>query len=114
MSEPREEIEIIIKGETFLVKPFLFKNRSEFIKTVLGMFSKIKDLGGEAEIISAFVDASSDKMGKIYSMVLDKSTEWIQDITLKNEVELIAAILEVNDLPFLLSRMKELTASQQK
>lgn len=105
----RETREIL----TFEIREFVFENRTKFVKIISQIFAdlakqkNIKDMS-QAEAISMLIDIAGDKLADIYMLVLDKPLEWVKkNITLKNEVDILTAVLEVNEIPFLVSQIRK-------
>jgi hypothetical protein len=93
--------------------------RTQVLRTLADVYLELskrmpKD---NSEIASVIITVAGEKLIDIYELVLGKDKEWLQDrITLKDEIEIIQAIAEVNDIPFLFSQVKGLikTLKNQK
>lgn len=99
----------------FEINEFYFENRIKFIKIVTSIFKDVfksdEDLRvtENIQLAGRLVEVAGERMLDIYEIVLDKPKEWIKrNLTLKKEIELISAILEVNDIPFLISQSRKL------
>ncbi len=111
-----EGIDIEVAGEKFNIKPFVLKNRiivlrviGEVIKDYNLQQKGIKDLP-QGELISLLINAAGGRLVDIYEVVLGKEKAWLGDkITLKDEFKIIKAVLEVNDISFLVKQAKSLT-----
>ena len=111
--------EISIAGEKFVVKPFVLRNRTKVLRILYEVFSavakeapdlKANDFKAASLMIPLLIDVAGDKLIEIYEIVLNKPRAWLDTrLMIKDEVALIEAVLEVNDLPFLLQRVKNLT-----
>jgi hypothetical protein len=110
---------LTISGEEFTIKPFVLRMRTQVLRTLADVYLELskrmpKD---NSEIASVIITVAGEKLIDIYELVLGKDKEWLQDrITLKDEIEIIQAIAEVNDIPFLFSQVKGLikTLKNQK
>jgi hypothetical protein len=116
---------IKLMGEDFTIMPFVLRTRAKVLqiisdicvniaKTNPGMSTKIKpeDLPGLSQTL---ITAAGEKLVDIYEFVLGKTKDELLDkLTLAEEIVLIRAIMEVNDLPFLFSQVKELIAHAKK
>ena len=68
-----------------------------------------------ADVLSMMLDSAGDKLGDIYSLVLDESIESLgKTLTMRKEMELLESILEVNDIPFLWEAVKRIAAKFKK
>ncbi len=71
---------------------------------------EIKDLN-QGDLISLLINAAGEKLVDIYEIVLSKEKSWLESkVTLKGEFKIIKAVLEVNDISFLVEQAKSLTA----
>jgi len=116
---------INIMGAEFTVMPFVLRTRAKVLQIISdicvsiskanpGMSTKIKpeDLPGLSQTL---ITAAGEKLVDIYEIVLGKTKDELLDkLTLAEEIVLIRAIMEVNDLPFLFSQVKELIAQAKK
>jgi hypothetical protein len=98
----------------FEINEFVFSNRVKFIKIVSQIFSDLAKQNIDftkmkpIEAVPVFIEVAGEKLGEIYSLVLDRPIEWIQkNITFKKEVEILTKIVEVNDIPFLVGQIKK-------
>lgn len=104
------------KGEfrEFEIHPFVLRNRIKFVKIVSEIFSKLGS-GMTADIqknpvssIPLLIESAGEKLTDVYMLVLEANREWCEDnIQIKDEVEILAAIIEVNDIPFIVRRIQE-------
>ena len=109
-----EGIEVIIAGEKFYIKPFVLRNRIKVVKLISDVFAQLQgrnNIKGQNEtvVIGALIEIAGDKLIDVYEMVLGKDREWLEEnVRLKDEVNIIKAIVEVNEFPFLLSQINGL------
>jgi hypothetical protein len=116
---------INIMGAEFTVMPFVLRTRAKVLQIISdicvniaksnpGMSTKIKpeELPGLSQTL---ITAAGDRLVDIYEIVTGKTKDELLDkLTLAEEIVLIRAIMEVNDLPFLFSQVKELIAQAKK
>ena len=122
MSSSKDEVEIMlpqgklirIAGKDFVIKPFVIKNRLYFIRivaeAVLGLVNDNKTLN-----ILNIMDVMGEKIVDIYVIVLGEKKEWLeQNVTIKEETVIVDTILEVNDIDFLVERVKAIMGKVKK
>lgn len=110
-------IDITVAGEDFNIMPFVLKNRFIVLKIIGEVISdynfqqkEVKNLT-QADMVSLLIKVAGDKLIKIYEVVLEKEKKWLEKkVTIKDEFKIIKAVLEVNDINFLLQQAKSLTA----
>ena len=104
----------------FEIGEFVFGNRIIFVKTMASIFRElavahpdmIKKEGSTDGIVAALIEIGGEKLIEVYALVLGRDHDWIRrNLTLKNEVALLTAILEVNDIPLLLSQIQKMIKS---
>ena len=108
---------IEVAQEKFTIMPFVLKTRMKVLKVVSSVISELakskqdtQDMT-QAKLTMILINSAGDKLAEIYEIVLNKDREWCEKkITLKDEVNILVAISEVNDLPFLVEQVKNLTA----
>lgn len=112
-------IDIVIAGENFNVKPFVLGNRIKVIRLLSSVFlecAKVPGFSGVNDFgaITTIIEIAGDRLVDIYEIVLCKDKEWLnKNVTLKDEVAVIDAILRVNDIPFLLRQIQKMTSKNQ-
>lgn len=105
---------ISIGGESFSIKPFVLKNRTKVVRIFAEVFSELgahKEIAtaGNIEVITRFIDTAGTRLIDIYELITGKDKEWLGDnLTLKQEVELINAVMEINDFPFLVGQVQKM------
>jgi len=109
---------VMIAGEEITIMPFVLRNRVKVLRIIADV---CVDLGASnpnmkpsdfPRMTSMLITAAGDKLTDIYELALGKPREWLEEnVTLKDEVIIIEAISEVNDLPFLFSQVKNLIAN---
>lgn len=114
---------ITIAGEEFAIKPFVLKNRMRVLRIVADALIELKKQNPvlkpedtqNPEVISRFIQVAGDRLPEIYEIVLERSREWLDEkVTLNNEIEILSAISEVNDLPFLFQQIGQLFKGLRK
>lgn len=108
---------IEVGKEKFTIKPFVLKTRMKVLKVVSSVISELANSKQDTKnitqpkLIMILINSAGDKLIEIYEIVLNKERKWLEDnITLKDEVIILTAISEVNDLPFLVEQVKSLAA----
>ena len=100
--------------KVFRIYEFVIETRTKFLRVVAEVIQDMKtsgvDLSGAntGAVAIAFVKIAGEKIEKIYDTVLeDVNIEWIRkNISIKKEIEIIKAIMDVNDFPFLLKEIQ--------
>jgi hypothetical protein len=111
---------ISVAGEEFAIKPFVLKNRTKVLRIISETLLEVKKAMPDAKetdpgFIPAFINVAGERVIEIYEIALSRPREWIEEnITLKNEVEILTAISEVNDLPFLFRQVAGLLKGMGK
>ena len=112
---------IIVGKEEFAIKPFVLRDRTKVLRVLSDAIIeygktnpdvKVQDLSNievRGNVISNLITVAGERLADIYEIALKKDKEWLLDnVQLADEVEIIQAIVEVNDLPFLFSQVKGL------
>ena len=102
------------KSITFEVKEFTFQNRLEFIKVIAKIFSnlaknrpEVKFANNDSEVIAFLLETAGKDILEIYVLASGLTKEFLEkNLTLRKEVEILTAILEVNDLPLVLGQIQ--------
>ena len=67
------------------------------------------------QVAALLLTGAGDRLVDIYEAVLGVEKEWLLDhVELKDEIAIMDAIMEVNDIPFLVEQVKKLTAKVKK
>ncbi len=117
----------MIAGREIKIKPFVLRNRATVIRTLFEIYVAVSknrpdispdDLKEMAEgktstaglgLIPVLIDASEGKLVDLYVAATGQPKEWLLDsVQISDEVEIIKAILEVNDIRPLISQVKSL------
>lgn len=111
--------EITIKGEKFVITELVFRTRTKVLRIVAEIIQSLAKESPNFEVdmsqgVTVLLNSAGDKLSEIYEIILDRPKEWVEDIPLRDEIALIEAIIEVNDIHFLASRIKELVALVKK
>lgn len=100
--------------EEFKIEEFVFENRVKALKILTDVFRNLSqsrdqlDKLSNTEIVNVLIEVAGLKLGDLYSLVLNRDIEWVKkNLTLKYEVQLLTAIMEVNEIPFLLSQIQK-------
>ena len=106
---------ITVAGEKFKIKPFVLENRIKVLRVIGEVIKSLsgqgQDLGkmAQGDIISLLINSAGEKLIDIYEIVLGKEQEWLKKkVQIKDELAIIEAVLEVNDINFLLQQVKSL------
>lgn len=113
---------VTIGKEKFEIGPFSFSQR-------LKIYAMLAEAAGSsaamqqgqagkqapAMVISEMIKLIGDNIMLIFSDILGRDRTWIdKHVGIKEEADLVEAILEVNDFPLLISRMKGVGEKFQK
>jgi len=102
---------IKVAGEQFTIMPFVLRTRTKVLRILTEVCLEVAKKNTQLTP-AEFITAAGDRLIEVYEIVLDKPKEWLEEkITLADELEIIMAIIEVNDIPFLLSQVKNLIGS---
>lgn len=106
----REKKEVV----SFEINEFVLENRTKFVRIMAEIFTDFAKTrphlvnSGTAIVIANLIDVAGEKFGEIYALVLGADLQWLKkNLTLKNEVELLTAIFEVNDIPLLIGQVQQ-------
>jgi hypothetical protein len=119
---------IKVANEEFTIKPFVLRTRTEVLKIFADIFlalSKLnpgltkeqilKDPEARNSMILGLIGVAGDKLVDIYEKTLAKDRDWLLDnVQIKDEVAIIVAIWEVNDVPFLVEQVSSLVKGLKK
>lgn len=112
---------ITVAGEEFEIKPFVIRTRTKFLKIVFDIFKELADKRTELKLddiqmknamqmVPVLIQAAGERLIDVYELVISEPREWmIDNIQIKDEVAIIEAILEVNDISFLVSQVKSIS-----
>lgn len=108
--------------QIFKITEFVFENRLKFLRIVGDIFRDLladnpdfKTTGNYSQVAASFIELAGERLGDIYCLVLNKDIEWVKkNITLRNEIEILTAIFEVNDIPFLVRQVTSLMSKASK
>lgn len=113
-----EGIAVKISDREFRVKPFVLKNRTKFVRVVADLMKEFVD--GEFDFKNApkgqafmqIIEIAGDRLIDIYELVLEGvDRDWMNNhITIPDEVEVLSAIYEVNNIPLLLGQIQKVAA----
>lgn len=107
---------VTIRGEEFAVKPFVIKDRTKVLRIVSEVMNEA--VKGGVDIASKDASAVStniiriagERLVEVYEIALKKDREWIENITIVEEVKLLKTILEVNQFPLLVREIREMVS----
>ena len=111
---------MVIGGEEFFIKPFVLNNRTKVVRIFASIFAELgqnADIAksGNIEVVIKFIETAGDRIIEIYEIITGKDKEWLgANLTLKQEVELINTVMEINDFPFLVGQVKRAMATMPK
>lgn len=110
---------VSIGDKLFHVKPFVLKNRIKFVRLFAEIsidaakdpnFKNLNNLG----VIIAMIEKAGEKLIDIYVDVLGADREWLSDnMQMKHEIEVIQAVMEINDLPLIISQIHNLIGQKK-
>jgi hypothetical protein len=113
--------ELTIAGKKFTIKPFVLSKRIKVLKIVSDAIREalIDRPGLDVNQITTgvkFIEiASGPKLVEFYEIILDEKAEWLNNnVMMKDEVNIIEAVVEVNDIPFLFRQVKNLLSKSKK
>ena len=109
-----EGLEVKIRGEQIKIKPFVLKTRVKVIKFISELMSEMVAQNpnlaqvDKIQVGFALLRTAGERMIEVYRIVLDKPDEWLEGLTLKDEMVILKAMSEVNDFPFLFREIQNL------
>lgn len=112
-----EGVKITVGGQERNLRPLVFGKRVKLIKMIGDILLDIEGIIPEIRkgdfkiesMVVPFVKASGERMRDIYALVLGEEATWIEEnLTVPEEMGLVMAIVEVNQLPFLVAQVKAL------
>jgi len=111
---------ITVAGKEFEIKPFVIRTRTKFLKVVFEIFKDLSEKRTElkldniqaqnaTQLVPILAEVAGERLVDIYLLVIDEPREWMENnIQIKDEVAIIEAILEVNDISFLAAQVKKI------
>jgi len=111
---------IQVAGKDFEIKPFVIRTRTKFLKIVFEIFKELAEKRAELnlddiqmknamQMVPVLIQAAGERLINIYELVINEPREWMEEnIQIKDEVTIIEAILEVNDISFLVQQVKNI------
>ena len=111
---------ITVAGKEFEIKPFVIRTRTKFLKIVFEIFKDLSEKRTElkldniqaqnaTQLVPILAEVAGERLVDIYLLVIDEPREWMENnIQIKDEVAIIEAILEVNDISFLAAQVKKI------
>ena len=111
---------ITVVGKEFEIKPFVIRTRTKFLKIVFEIFKDLSEKRTElkldniqaqnaTQLVPILAEVAGERLVDIYLLVIDEPREWMENnIQIKDEVAIIEAILEVNDISFLAAQVKKI------
>jgi len=111
---------ITVVGKEFEIKPFVIRTRTKFLKVVFEIFKDLSEKRTElkldniqaqnaTQLVPILAEVAGERLVDIYLLVIDEPREWMENnIQIKDEVAIIEAILEVNDISFLAAQVKKI------
>lgn len=116
-------VDVMIGDKKVSIKPFVLRARTHVIRFATDIFEEVVtsrpgvEKEGDLQVITSLIETAGERLIEVYRLVLplEIEEEWLLDnLTLKQEVELLRAINEVNDLPFVISQAYELLNKKVK
>ncbi len=115
---------ITVGNEEFAIKPFVLVNRTKVLKIIseaILQYGKVnpdmnlKNMEVGLNLFQSIIDIAGERLVDIYEIALGKPKEWLlENVSIKDEFEILTAISEVNDLPFLFAQVKSLLKGIKK
>lgn len=106
---------VTICNEEFFIKPFVLRNRIKILQLVTEivgeMSSKIPNIqrSSQTVILTTLIGIAGERLVGVYEVVLGKDKEWLlENIQIKDELNIVQAIIEVNDFPLLWSQISQM------
>ena len=111
---------ISIAGIEFEIKPFVIRTRTKFLKIIFEVFKELAEkrmalkldelqLKNTTQLIPVLIEAAGERLIEVYALVIDQPKEWMETTNqIKDEVAIIEAIMEVNDIAFLAQHVKNI------
>jgi len=116
-----EEKKVTIAGREFSIRPFVLKNRVIVVRILVDAIKQITGKRPNEQVdieknpmsmISLFINLAGEKLAELYPIVLGVPIEWLNErMQIKDEIAVMKAIMELNDLPFLLDQVKVMAKS---
>lgn len=113
-------INIELYGEVFSIKPFVLKNRIKVLRLITDVFGELTQKmpnmqnTSQTALLSALIGIAGDRLIDVYEIVLNKDKEWLlENIQIKDEINIIKTIIEVNDFPLLLSQINQMITGKK-
>ena len=112
---------ILIGKEEFTIMPFVLKNRVKAVRVIVDVLKDvmangdIKDTDSMAQVADVLIMSAGDRLVEVYELIIDKSREWLENnIRIVDELVIIEAVLEVNDINFLVQKVRALIPQVKK
>lgn len=115
---------ITIAGIEFAIKPFVLRVRTQVLRILAEVImeytranpgANLQDFSQQGDMVVKMITVAGDRLVDIYEIVLGKDKEWLRNnVTLGDEINVLQAIVEVNDLPFLFEQVKSLLKGIKK
>lgn len=101
--------------ERIVIHEFMLKQRIQVVAMFAGIISKAiaenKDLSklNNSALAIVIIREAGSQIIDIYKMVTNKEIEWLENnITMDDEITIIEAIVEVNNIPLLIDRVSKM------
>lgn len=118
---------ITIAGEEFVIKPYVLKNRTKVLRVLSELMIEyvkqnpdmpVKEIMGIESIgkmLVSFISVAGERLVEIYEVTIGKSKEWLlENVALSDEIAILTAVWEVNEIPFLFEQVKSLIKASKK
>lgn len=109
--------DIVVADTLFNIQPFVVKNRIKFVRIIADVMTKVAksadvssiNASNATSIIPILFEVAADRLPEIYEIVLNKDRDWIDNaVTIEGEVDIIKAIIEVNNIPLIWGQIQGL------
>lgn len=105
-------IDVTVADKKFNIQQFVLRDRIKFTRLVTDILNEginVEDMLNKKSLVLNLVNKGSEKVIEIYEFVLKEKKEWLEEsMTIEDEINVLEAIVEVNKIPLVISRVKEL------
>jgi hypothetical protein len=105
-----EEILFQIKDRKYYIRPVVLKQRILIVRELSHVVDEWRGVSTDGQLkTSTLIEIAGEKLVGIYSIVLNETEDWLlNNLTAAKEVELLEIIMKLNDITFLVERVKSL------
>lgn len=105
---------VMLQGEEVTIMPFVLKTRVIVIKFLSEIMGELVEENpnlanaNKMQVGFALLKTAGERMIEVYRTVIDKEDAWLEKLTLKDEMNILKTLSEVNDFPFLFGEILNL------